>query len=46
MSANMQHYYWATGHGLMFFAGLRYLAAMVVFKSSTLTWTYKSQCFN
>ncbi|CCA69298.1 hypothetical protein PIIN_03197 [Serendipita indica DSM 11827] len=42
MSSNMQHYYWAGGHGLMFFAGLRYLAAWAVFKSSGLTWWYRA----
>lgn len=38
----MQHYYWAGGHGLMFFTGLRYLLAWVFFKSSGLGYWYKA----
>lgn len=41
MSTNMQHVYWAGGHVLMFFTGLRYLLAWVVFKSGGLGHWYK-----
>lgn len=41
MSTNMQHYYWAGGHGLMFVTGMRYLLAWVLFKSTGLGYWYK-----
>jgi hypothetical protein len=39
----MQHVYWAGGHVLMFFTGLRYLLAWVVFKSGGLGYWYKGR---
>jgi hypothetical protein len=43
MSSQAQHYYWAGGHGLVFFTGMRYLLAWSTFKSGGLGWWYKSQ---
>jgi len=42
MSSQTQHYYWAGGHGLMFFTGLRYLLGWCTFKAAPLTWWYKA----
>jgi hypothetical protein len=42
MSSQAQHYYWAGGHGLMFFTGMRYLLAWSTFKSNGLAWWYKA----
>lgn len=41
MSSQAQHYYWAGGHGLMFFTGMRYLLAWTTFRAGSLGWWYK-----
>lgn len=42
MSSQAQHYYWAGGHALMFFTGMRYLLAWGTLKSTGLGWWYKA----